>query len=59
MIFCKYLANIVSYVLSKNEYSAIFPFEINKKNCLFLDFAFLTGVNRDSASGHAKPIAWV
>ena len=35
VIFCKDLANIVSYVLSKNEYLAIFHFEINQNFSYF------------------------
>ena len=58
-IFCKDLTNIVSCVLWNNEHLVIFHFQINPNFSSFSDFGFLTGVNSDSAPGHAKPIAWV
>ena len=39
--FCKNFTNIVSYVLSKNEYKVIFRVEINPNFCYFQIFLII------------------
>ena len=55
VIFCKTLANIVSYVISNNEYSVLFHFEINQSLVNF-GFCIFDWVNRDSGLAMQNPL---